>query len=1354
MSVISNNQLAGAAGQGGDAAYQVDRSLRFNSGDSAYLNKTFSAGDRRKWTWSGWVKRSNLTTQQALWSAGSTGTNRISALFNTSGSIRFFNYAGSVNVDLVTTSVYRDVSAWYHVVICVDTTQATSTDRVKLYVNGVQVTAFSTATYPTLNQDLVFNSAIAHAIGRGEQSGGEYFNGYLADVHFVDGQALAPTDFGEYDDNNVWQPKEFTGSYTSTNTSTTLSQTGWTVSSPTSENTIWDGNTSTQSNGHNGGIIGTVSFSPALTNVTKVEVYQQNYVHYLNGSSVTTSQSGTGWHTLYDNSSSPITLNSVGNSYTNNTQTVDIMAIRINDSIVDSKTWTPPSGVGVQSTGANSFYLKCADNSSNAALGTDSSGNSNTWTVNNLEVGNAGSTVASASGALPILNTSGDYGGTVTSGVRSDSLSSNIVLALPLNGSNGSTTITDYHHTIKGSGSAKAITLFSGSTSGGAVIDTSQSQYYGSSFYAVRGGVNANQSDYITRTGDTDLNFGTGDFTVEFWYRPTTLDSNQVIFDNRHPTTGWPNSSNGYSLVCNGSGTITFYTGGNNRITASNALSVGTWSHITVDRDGGTTTIRVNGVNKGSWSDSNNYNEGRFLLGSSAPNGEGANGHFADLRIYKGDAKYTADFAVPSVTDFSNSDSLIDTPTNYTAASGNNGGNYATLNPLAISPNVTPTLSNGNLEIERTATSSEWTSCGSTFVVSSGKYYWELSLPTINGTVARWGVADADDYEFNRSTTSSGLPWLGSGTGTSWSMDVGGNTHHNGSAVSSSYTSTVTTSDVIGVALDCDANTLTFYKNGTSLGTAHSNVTASRLVPAVGLHGGTHNKIVMNFGQRPFKYTPPSGYKALCTTNLPESTVADGSTAMDVALWTANGSNQTISGLNFSPDLVWAKSRNTGSTPHLWVDTVRGASQVLYSHSTGAEQDYSGISGVISSFNSNGFDTGGNSDIATNNRTFVGWAWDAGTSNTSISVGGLNSSAYDQSQTWSSNTYFNNNGNGYNGSNTITKLFDGVAGSVSADGVLPAGSGDFTLDFGTTFSSASTVTFDLEGGGNSLKVNGSFVTLPGGSRTTVTYNVSGLSTIQWYHGAGSNYCFLLSIKVDGKELVDNGVSITTNVPSIASTVRANPSAGFSIVSATAPSSNTSFTLGHGLNATPSFIIFRQRTASNWAVYHSGIASAETKYLHLNSTNAVGTATTWNNTAPTSNVFSSTMSGNWDTNVGLIAYCFAPVEGYSAFGSYTGNGSADGPFVYTGFRPKYLLIKRTNSSKAWQVMDTERDSFNVADTSLFPAGSDAEASSSNYDIDFLSNGFKIRTSHDSRNGSSDTYIYAAFAEHPFKNSRAR
>ena len=211
--------------------------------------------------------------------------------------------------------------------------------------------------------------------------------------------------------------------------------------------------------------------------------------------------------------------------------------------------------------------------------------------------------------------------------------------------------------------------------------------------------------------------------------------------------------------------------------------------------------------------------------------------------------------------------------------------------------------------------------------------------------------------------------------------------------------------------------------------------------------------------------------------------------------------------------------------------------------------------------------------------------------------------------------------------------------------------------------------------------------------------------------------------------------------------------GFDIVTYTGNGANR--TISHSLNAVPSMIIVKQRTASsttNWAVYHSSLANTE--YILLNTTGAKATGTTyWNSTTPTSSVFSLGTAADVNTNSGTyVAYCFAPVAGYSAFGSYTGNGSTDGPFVYTGFRPRWIMIKNSaDNTTAWAIWDTSRSTYNIPTERLDANGSDAESSVSQFDL--LSNGFKLRVAN-ANNASGQVIIYAVFAENPFKISRAR
>jgi len=214
MSVIGSNILAGASGQGG--AYNLTNSLRFRSSASAYLNRTpASATNRTTWTWSAWVKRGDVASNDnRLFGAGTSNSDR--ALIAIENYISFVGTNSGSNVlVLQTTPVYRDPSAWYHIVVVYDSTQATSSDRAKIYVNGVQVTAFGTATYPSPNTTLQVNSANPHVIGtRGTYSVDSNFDGYMTEVNFIDGQALTPSSFGETSSTTgVWIPKKYTGTY-------------------------------------------------------------------------------------------------------------------------------------------------------------------------------------------------------------------------------------------------------------------------------------------------------------------------------------------------------------------------------------------------------------------------------------------------------------------------------------------------------------------------------------------------------------------------------------------------------------------------------------------------------------------------------------------------------------------------------------------------------------------------------------------------------------------------------------------------------------------------------------------------------------------------------------------------------------------------------------------------------------------------------------------------------------------------------------------------------------------------------------------------------------------------------------
>jgi hypothetical protein len=242
-----------------------------------------------------------------------------------------------------------------------------------------------------------------------------------------------------------------------------------------------------------------------------------------------------------------------------------------------------------------------------------------------------------------------------------------------------------------------------------------------------------------------------------------------------------------------------------------------------------------------------------------------------------------------------------------------------------------------------------------------------------------------------------------------------------------------------------------------------------------------------------------------------------------------------------------------------------------------------------------------------------------------------------------------------------------------------------------------------------------------------------------------------------------GTAVTNTSGSISAQVSANTTSGFSIVTFTGTGANA--TVGHGLGAAPAMIMIKNRDSSviGGAVYHTSIGA--TKYLKLfqTTTGTDGEATdntAWNGSSPTfnTNVFSVGSLNRTNSSQQMVAYCWTPIAGYSAFGSYTGNGSTDGPFVYLGFRPKFVMIKQSSSSgNAWVMYDTSRNTYNVISSTLRANDSAAEdtvSGAGGYDLDILSNGFKVRVTWGGANTSGSTYIYMAFAENPFKYANAR
>jgi hypothetical protein len=544
-------------------------------------------------------------------------------------------------------------------------------------------------------------------------------------------------------------------------------------------------------------------------------------------------------------------------------------------------------------------------------------------------------------------------------------------------------------------------------------------------------------------------------------------------------------------------------------------------------------------------------------------------------------------------------DSLVDSPTNYGSDTGLGGevrGNYPVFN--SISKNSSVTISDGGL---RAAFTNNRFQSVTIPIPSTGKWYAEFT-PLNGSSTYSIGLGDISQNADSAYSLLSASPAI--------SYINNGNKNINGSVTSGG--ATYTTNDIIGVAVNADLNSVSFYKNNS----IQFTVSGSSFSTYSGrwVFGGDASAfsevLVFNGGQRPFAYTAPTGFKALCTTNLSTPIIQKSSTAMDVVTYTGNGSNgRVISGFNFSPDLVWTKSRSA-AYDHALSDTVRSVGFALHSNTTAAEDTSYGLAGVgADNYTINAVNQLNESSI-----TYVAWAWDAGSS---------------------------------------------------------------------------------------------FVT-----------NTSG---------------------------------------AISSTVRANPQAGFSIVSFVNASGTNQSTVGHGLGVAPKMIIAKNRdtSANNWAVFHSSVCDTTSKFLQLNTTSALTTfATVWGASLPSSSVFGVTGGGIAAASVNIIAYCFAEIEGYSKIGSYTGNGSSDGPFVWCGFRPRWVMIKKTDTSESWIIFDTARKTINDSNRTIIYAESSSSETTDAFPTDIISNGFKVRNAGSGVNSSGGTYIFAAFAESPFKYARAR
>ena len=508
---------------------------------------------------------------------------------------------------------------------------------------------------------------------------------------------------------------------------------------------------------------------------------------------------------------------------------------------------------------------------------------------------------------------------------------------------------------------------------------------------------------------------------------------------------------------------------------------------------------------------------------------------------------------------------------------------------------------------------------------------------------------------------------------------------------------------------------------------------ASGGFPMVGSYGSSRY-VFLNCGQQGFTYTPPTGYKALNSANLPDPTINFGNQHFNTILYTANGQVRSLTGVGFQPDWVWIKSRIGGQNNALF-DSVRGVNRQLRSDTSG--QEISNRTNLLTSFDSDGFSLGTDSnvgDVNYNSQPHVAWNWNAGNTDSATYTVKVVSD--------SGNKYrFNDFGT----SAVTLDLAEG--GTYTFDGSDSSMSGHpFVIGTAANGSVYSTgVIYQLDGASVTYSAYTSGYSSATTRKLIITVPASAPQLYYW--------CSLHS-GMGGAINTNTSLGSSNFDGSIQSTVKVNTTAGFSIVTYTGTAANA--TIGHGLGVKPEAVLLKRRTGgdSDWMVFHK--VTGNTKNLRLNLSGGTHTTSNiWNNTDPTSSAInigtSSAVNASGST---YVAYVLSGVTGDSKFGSYNGNGNANGPFIFTGFRPAWVMtVIYSSSGFDWAVHDSTRNPFNLVDRKLNPNNNAQEQT--DYDkYDFLSNGFKPRVSDPGINASTGSYVYFAFAESPFKHARAR
>ena len=1244
MSVFHNNALIGAGGGAGAAAEAAvaTKSLRFNSGDSAFLNRTpSSSGNRKTFTFSAWVKRTVLV-------AGNSPNKEIFIVVGSSNTTHFqlgFRadklYVANLDTLLrVTNAVFRDTSAWYHIVLAVDTTQSTADDRIKLYVNGSQITSFSSSSNPSQNSDTGVNHTQQHNIGKEDH----YFDGYMADIYLIDGSALDPTSFGAYDSSGVWQAAAYSGTYGTNGFHLAFGD--------STDNTALG----TDSSGNN--------------NTFTVN----NLAAYAPG--LSTADQGFGILTYTGNQTA---RNISGLSFA-----PDLVIIKSRSDNNYNHYWVDR----VRGAGKN-LYSNLTE-SEHVADRLSSFNSDGIGLTNHLGVNKTGSNFVAwcwKAGGSASSNTNG----TITSSVSASTTYGFSVVAYTGNNTSGATV----GHGL--SSAPKWVVVKSRGQEGQFWHVYHASLAANEYIYLNSGNAKTSGNDFMNGTRPTSSVFTLGNGNG------CNKSSDDVIAYCWSEVSGFSK----FDSYTGTSSTVTVVTGFKPKMvlvknTTTSSLD---WVIVDSERSNADAKLFPNTGAAESAQDAFDFNSDGFTI------------KVVDHPMNKdGDTFIYAAFA--DVPDDSDIDSLFDVPTNDTTntdsgAGGEVSGNYAVINALNAGSNSS--LTDGNLKWTRT--SNGYSMGLATIGVSSGKWYYEHTFTGSQNNAIAVGIVPVDDTSSYPGQSSNSVGYNFNGT------KVIGTTQ-------TSYGATYDDGDVVGVAFDANSGTVIFYKNGVNQGVATSSLSSGPYTAAVSAWGNGTGSI-MNFGQRAFVYSlvqsdlvsgPIAGSPNDATAMFDGSTstftdhsstnstitynntltgvtslkvyIHQGNSTGTVTTVGANGTQTDTISADFGPAYHTISLSSTGSTIHSIAFTRGGSGNFLSIYAI----EVNGV--VLTDSTATGFKTLNTSSLST----------------PTIADGSDHFYALTSTGTFGGGTVTDSDANftpdlvwvKRRNAAERHKLYDILRGTdgtrykhLESDGNDAEGSGETGI---TAFVAGG---YTSEGGGH--------------------INSAGQPFISWMWNAGTS----TASNTDG---------------SVTSSVRANPSAGFSIVKY-ALSGSSAQTIGHGLNSSLGLLITKATgTTNGWAIWHSAFSNTQGIAF---TTGAVGTQTWWDQSNMTNSVFAHKAGTTSSQGGDIIAYCFAPVSGYSSALSWDGNGSSDGVFIHTGFRVAWFLWKRSNGTANWYIYDSARSTINVVNDNLEPNTADAENTLTSMNVDFLSNGIKVRGSDGDINGSGGEYIGFAYAENPFQ-----